>query len=255
MSVKIHGRLSEETTVLVDTTVQEKAITYPTDIKLAIKISNHLKKLAKALGIKQKRTYVKEIKSLRLACRHFRHVKVRAKAKKALRRLHTIAGILIRELERKLSPSMLEAQLENFKLYRKVLSHKPKDKNKIYSLHEPYIYCIGKGKDHKPYEYGRKTFVVSTLKSQAIVGVESHDDHEHDSNTLKSALQSAHEFREKDIKLAVVDRGYRGSKKKVDTEVLLPSPPLKRDTVYQRQKKRILCRKVTANQTTLYKSN
>jgi len=246
LSVKLHGRLSEETTVLVDTTVQEKAITYPTDIKLAIKIINRLNKLAKALGIKQRRTYVKEVKSLRLACRHFRHVKVRAKAKKALRRLRTIVGILMRELERKMPTALVEEQKGNFELYAKVISQKPKDKNKIYSLHEPDIYCIGKGKDHKPYEYGRKASIVSTVKSQVIVGVESHDTHEHDSNTLKAALQRAHKFRDKEIELAVVDRGYRGSKKKVDTEVLLPSPPLKRDTDYLRQKKRILCRKRAA---------
>lgn len=243
LSVKLHGCLSEETTVLVDTTVQEKMITYPTDFKLAIKIINRLNKLAKGHGIKQRRTYVKEVKSLRLACRHFRHVKVRAKAKKALRRLRTIAGVQMRELERCLSSAALADQAENFKMYRKVLAQKPKDKDKIYSLHETDIYCVGKGKDHKPYEYGRKASIVSTLKSQVIVGVESHDEHQHDSKTLESALESAHEFRDKDIDLAVVDRGYRGAKKYVECEVLLPSAPLKRDTEYQRQKKRILCRK------------
>ncbi len=63
---------------------------------------------------------------------------------------------------------------------------------------------------------------------------------------MKSALQSAHQFRSKDIELAIVDRGYRGAKKKVEIEVLLPSAPLKRDNKYQRQKKRILCRKRAA---------
>lgn len=85
--------MSDEKQVLVDTTVQEKAITYPTDIKLAIMIINRLNKLAKVHYFKQRRTYVKEVKSLRLACRHFRHVKVRSKAKKGLRRLRTIVGI------------------------------------------------------------------------------------------------------------------------------------------------------------------
>jgi len=82
LSVALHGEAAEEPVVLVDTTVQEKAITYPTDSKLAIKIINRLNKLAKLHGIKQRRTFVKEVRELRLTCRHFRHVKRRSKAKK-----------------------------------------------------------------------------------------------------------------------------------------------------------------------------
>ena len=246
VSVVLHGKAAEESTVLVDTTVQEKAITYPTDSKLAIKIINRLNKLAKAESIQQRRTFVKEVKGLRLTCRHFRHVKRRSKAKKALKRLRTIAGILLRELQRKLPKVVLEREAEHFALYEKVLAQQPKDKNKIYSLHEPAVYCVGKGKDHKPYEYGRKASVVSTLKRQVIVGVESHDEHLHDSKTLKSALAVADRMRQTEIELAVVDRGYRGAKKPVDIDVLLPSPPLKRDTEYQRRKKRILCRQRAA---------
>ena len=226
----------------MDTTVQEKAITYPTDSKLTIKIINRLNKLAKAEGIQQRRTFVKEVKNLRLACRHFRHVKRRGKAKKALKRLRTIAGILLRELQRKLPESSLHREAARFALYEKVLAQQPKDKNKVYSLHEPAVYCVGKGKDQKPYEYGRKASVVLTLKSQVIVGVESHDEHVHDSKTLAPALAAAQRNRQQAIKLAVVDRGYRGAKQTVESDVLLPGAPLKRDSDYQRNKKRRLCR-------------
>lgn len=246
LSVQLHGKGAEDKVVLVDTTVQEKAITYPTDSKLAIKIINRLNKLAKSQGIQQRRTYVKEVKSLRLACRHFRHIRRRRKANKALKRLRTIAGILMRELARKLPESVLLAQSDQFALYAQVLSQKPKDKNKIYSLHEPDVYCVGKGKDHKPYEYGRKASVVSTQNSQVIVGVVSHDNHVHDSKTLSDAISEAHCHRETEIRMAVVDRGYRGAKKTVACEVLLPGPPLKRDTPHQRQNKRMLCRQRAA---------
>ena len=157
--------------MLVDTTVQEKAITYPTDSKLLIKTINRLNKLAKDQGIQQRRTYVKEVKSLRLACRHFRHVKRRAKAKKALKRLRTIASILMRELGRKLPASTLEQEADRFALYQQVIDQRRTDKNKVYSLHESDVYCVGKGKDHKQYEYGRKASVVSTKDSNVIVGV------------------------------------------------------------------------------------
>jgi len=94
--------------------------------------------------------------------------------------------------------------------------------------------------------FGRKASIVSTLKSQVNVGVESHDQHEHDSKTLKSALAQAQQHRTSPIKMAVVDRGYRGAKKHVEVEVLPPSAPLKSDNAYQSHKKRMLCRRRAA---------
>ncbi len=82
MSIALHGRLADEAVVNIDTTVQKKNITYPTDSKLAIKIINRLNKLAKTHGIQQRRTYVKEIKGLRLSIRHFRHARKEPKQKK-----------------------------------------------------------------------------------------------------------------------------------------------------------------------------
>ena len=87
------------------------------------------------------------MKGLGLACRHFRHVKRRSKAKKALKRLRTIAGVLLRELQRKLPPHVLAREKDRFALYGKVLAQQPKDdKHKIYSLHEPGVTVWGKVK-------------------------------------------------------------------------------------------------------------
>jgi len=122
-SITLHGNVALENNVNVDTTVQEKNITYPTDAKLATKIINRLNKLAKAQGIQQRRTYNKEVKESRLAIRHFRHVKRRAKAKKALKRLRTIAHTQIRELRRKLPSYMLfELYQKDFLFYERVLA-------------------------------------------------------------------------------------------------------------------------------------
>ena len=142
-----------EDTVNIDTTVQEKNVTYPTDGKLAIKIINRLNKLAKAYGIQQRRPYGPEVKGLRLSLRHFRHVKRRGKAKKALKRLRTIAHTLIRELRRTMPKvALFERYQKDFLCYERVLGQQPQDSDKIYSLHEPQVYCIAKGKDHKAYE-------------------------------------------------------------------------------------------------------
>ena len=113
-------------------------------------------------------------------------------------------------------------------------------------MHEHDIYCIGKGKYHKPYEYGRKASVVVTEKSQIIVGVASHDKHEHDSKTLSVALESANSHRKIPVSTAVVDRGYKGCKRLVEADVILPSPPLKRDTQKEKNRKKRLCKKRSA---------
>ena len=247
MSIALHGKAALEDNVNIDTTVQEKNITYPTDAKLAIKIINRLNKLATFHGIQQRRTFIKEVKNLRLSIRHFRHVKKRAKAKKALKRLRTIAHILIRELRRRLPCYCLfECHQEHFLFYERVLAQKPKDKNKIYSLHEPQVYCIAKGKDHKQYEYGNKVSIASTAKGNLIVGAVSHERNLHDSHTLPGVLEHIEVSRGKPVKTAVCDRGYRGKQQVNGTAIQLPKKPLKRDNRYQRDKKRKQCRRRAA---------
>lgn len=247
MSVSLHGNAAQEDTVHIDTTVHEKNITYPTDSKLAIRIINRLNKLAKVHGITQRRTYVKEVKSLRLAIRHFRHMKKRAKAKRALKRLRTIAGILIRELRRELPQYCLfECYQQDFLFYERILKQQPKDKNKIYSLHEPQVYCIAKGKDHKQYEYGSKASIACTAKSNIIVGVVSHEQNQHDSHTLPEILHHVEKTRGKVVKQAVCDRGYRGKREVNTTKIVLPGKALKKDTRYQKDKKRKQCRRRAA---------
>ena len=202
--------------------------------------------MAKKHGIKQRRTFVKEVKNCRLRIRHFRHVKKRTSAKKALKRLRTIAHILIRELQRKLPQhGLLETYQPDFLFYqRPFISRRgaQQPKNKIYSLHEPHAYAIGKGKDHKRYEYGNKVSIVSGKDSNIIVGVVSHKKNQHDAKTLPDAIKQANSNRTKPIKQAVCDRGYRGVKQVGDTDIILPSKALKKDNRYQRDKKRKLCK-------------
>ena len=190
---------------------------------------------------------LKRLKAAALAIRHFRHVKKRAKAKKALTRLRTIANKLIRELQRKLSThSLFETYQKDFLFYQQVLAQQPKDKNKIYSLHEPDVYVIAKGKDHKQYEYGNKVSIVSTKDTNIIVGVASHDKNIHDSKTLNVAISHANSNRNKPIKQAVCDRGYVGAKVVLGVNIILPKKALKRDNRYQQDKKRKLCKRRAA---------
>ena len=238
ISVKMHGKDAEEKQVIVDTTVQEKDVTYPTDGKLAIKMIRHLHRIAQTEKIQLRRTYVKEIKGHRISLRFFRHPKKIKKARAAMKRLETIAGILMRDISRNLNEQKLSEYLKTFELFQKVIDQKQKDKGKIYSLHEPHIYAIAKGKDHKKYEYGTKASIVTTKQSGIIVGVAAHPNNEHDSKTLKAALQSANANRTLPVKEAICDRGYRGAKEVEGAVISIPGIPLKRDTAYQKEQKR-----------------
>jgi IS5 family transposase len=184
---------------------------------------------------------------LRLSLRHFRHVKRRAKAKKALKRLRTIAHTLIRERRRTLPGyALFERDQKDFLFYEQVLNQQPKDHDKIYSRHEPDVYCIAKGKDHKPYEYGNKVSIAATAQTNIIVGVASHERNLHDSKTLPDVMGHLETSRGKIAKTAVCDRGYRGPKTVGDTTIILPAPPLKKDNRYQRDKKRKRCQRRAA---------
>ena len=238
VSVQLHGNKAEEKEVLIDTTVQEKNITYPTDGKLAIKMIHHLHKIGKKEQLNLRRTFVKEIKEHRINLRFFKHPKKIKKARASIKRLRTIVGILIRDISRILQPEQLVNYQEKFDLFDKVRNQQIKDSNKVLSLHETHVYAITKGKDHKKYEYGTKASIVATKDSGVIVGVASHSKNEHDSKTLEVALTSANQTRTTPIKEAICDRGYRGVKEVLGTTICIPGTPLKRDSEYQKQNKR-----------------
>ncbi len=163
------------------------------------------------------------------------HPKRRKKSNAAKRKLKTIAGRLIRELRRKLPIGFYKSELD---LFRKVLAQEKKSKNKIYSLHEPEVYCMSKGKAHKKYEYGCKASVVLTQKTGIIVGALTFKTNIYDGHTLPEVLRQTVELTGKAPKTATVDRGYKGKQIVGTTKINIPKPPLKRDTEYQKRKKR-----------------
>lgn len=225
VTVQLHGDKAQESEVVVDTTVQEKNITYPTDTKLAHKIIRRCWKLADGNAVKLRRRYRKAVRQGVMAQRWRKDPKKRKTAQRALRKMKVLAGRLIRELERKLPEAVRAEQRGNFALYRRVLRQKPGDKDKVYSLHEPQVYCLSKGKEHKKYEFGSKASVVMTKTHGVIVGAVAHEENLYDGDALRPALEQTRAITGGQPAKAIVDRGYRGRKEVDGTEVLLPGKP------------------------------
>jgi len=240
MSVELHGDAANESQVIVDSTVQQSNMTFPTDGKLAIKIVVKLLKIAKNEDIKLRRSFKKEIKQLRIQLRFFRHPKKLKKALGAMKRLRQIAMIILRDIDRKFDNNLeLHSKYAQFfYLFNRVLKQEKNTPNKIYSLHELDAYAINKGKDHKGYEFGTKASIVTTKKSGIIVGVSSHKINIHDSKTLDEVLGNAvSNIGDKIITEAICDRGYRGTKETIINDnaitISIPGVRLKRDTKKQ----------------------
>ncbi|MCK4823074.1 IS5 family transposase [bacterium] len=237
VSIRLHGKSSKEKDVVVDTTVQEKNITFPTDVKMYKKIIDQCNKISRKEGIELRQSYKRTAKKLLLKQRFRNHPKNKKKALSAERKLKTIAGRLVRELYRKMSREQIKNYEDKLKLYEAVLKQKKGDKNKIYSLHEPEVYCISKGKEHKRYEFGTKASFVITKNSGIIVGA-LNVKNDYDGHTLETVLEQSERLRDKKIKKAIVDRGYQGVTKIGETEIHRPKKPKKNQSYSDTRRKR-----------------
>lgn len=231
-SIRLNGKDSDDDNVNVDTTVQEKNIIFPTDSKLHNKIIKKCKKISEQEGLPMRQTYTFILKRLSRDQRFRNHPKNKAKAKRADKKIKTIAGRLVRELERNLP---LDSRYrEELALFHQILLQTRTSKNKIYSIHEPEVCCISKGKEHKKYEFGNKASIAKT-DTGVIVGAMGFRN-EYDGHTLPPVLEQIKKLTGKYPKVAKVDRGYKGKKRIGETEILMPSPPKKSDSYYKRKK-------------------
>lgn len=213
--------------VIVDSTVQEKAIAHPTDSRLLDIARRKVVGAAKRLGLRLKQTFDSEGAELRRRAGGYAHARQFKRLRKVLRRQRTILGIVIRETRRKLAdrlqsgehntqaPDVLTLNSMNTWLERaeRIRSQQPKSKNKLYALHAPEVECISKGKARKPYEFGVKVGMVVTHKSGLMVGARSFPGNPYDGHTLAEQLEQVRNLYQ-DLgvvpKTVVVDLGYRG---------------------------------------------
>lgn len=212
--------------VIVDSTVQEKAIAHPVDSRL-LEIARHkVVGVAKRLGLKLKQTFAREGAELRRRAGGYAHAKQFKRLKTVLRRQRTILGVVLREVRRKLdhllvpkagveAPTAMTITAMNTWLERaeRIRTQRPKDKNKLYALHAPEVECISKGKARKPYEFGVKVGLAVTHQSGLMVGARSFTGNPYDGHTLHEQLEQVRNLCQDlgtTIKIVVVDLGYRG---------------------------------------------
>lgn len=209
--------------VIVDTTVQEKAIAFPTDSRLLDVARAKLVQLAQRAGLALKQTYEREGKKLRRRAGGYAHAKQFKRLRRVLKRQRTILGRLLRDIERKMPGAAPESQTSlQLWLERawRICRQRPKDKGKLYALHAPEVECISKGKARQPYEFGVKTSLAITEKQGLIVGARTFTGNPYDGHTLAGQLEQTRILLENvpgDLqpKVVLADLGYRG----VDAEV------------------------------------
>jgi transposase, IS5 family len=215
--------------VIVDTTVQEKAIAHPTDSRL-LEIARHkVASAAKRCGIAVKQTFAKQGKQLRRKAGGYAHAKQFRRLARTVRRQRTILGALMRDVQRGANrilqgdgsvlasgqPSAAAIAALNILLERaeRIRTQQRHDKHKLYALHAPEVECIGKGKARKPYEFGVKVSLAITHQHGLMVGARSFPGNPYDGHTLAEQLEQTTNLLQ-DIGVApttaVVDLGFRG---------------------------------------------
>jgi IS5 family transposase len=195
--------------VNVDTTVQEKAIAFPTDARLYYKMRESLVRAAEKRGIELRQNYKRVSKKVLAKQGHYSHAKQMNRSARMTRKLKTYLGCVYRDIKRK--SSIEDKELERLlMLAERLLQQKREDKNKIYSIHALEVECISKGKVHKRYEFGCKVGMVTSSRDNWILGIQSFHGNPYDGHTLGQSLHQSERLVGWQAKEAYVDLGYRG---------------------------------------------
>jgi len=217
--------------VIVDSTVQSKAIAHPVDSRL-LEIARHkVVSAARRCGIALKQTYAQEGKTLRRKAGGYAHAKQFKRLRKTVKRQRTILGVVMREVQRKQgadraavvaggapanepsSPKALSDLATLMERAERIRTQQRHTKNKLYALHAPEVECISKGKARNPYEFGVKVSLVVTHKQGLMVGARSFPGNPYDGHVLSAQLeQTANLLQDtgRSPKQVIVDLGYRG---------------------------------------------
>ena len=203
--------------VTVDTTVQPKNITFPTDAKLVHAAIKGLNRLARQHRVTLRQSYLRLAKQAAMMAGRYAHAKQFNRHQRELRFLRTRLGRLVRDIRRKVrGRNDLEAAFqEPLSRASQIRAQQPRQRGwKLYSFHAPEVECIGKGKARAPYEFGVKVSIVATNRcapaGQFVLHAQSLPGNPYDGHTLYDAIEGAQRLTGLQIERAYVDKGYRG---------------------------------------------
>jgi IS5 family transposase len=203
--------------VVIDTTVQPKAVMFPTDAKLLNRARERLVRLAKKLGVSLRQSYRRVGKLALIKHQRYAHAHQFKRANRSLRKLKTYLGRVIRDIERHIvgNEGLREPFVRPLFLARRVLEQDRRQRGrKVYSLHAPEVECIGKGKAHRPYEFGVKVSVATTVKHSAggqfVAHAAALPGNPYDGHTLGTVIPQMEALIGNVLDRCITDAGYRG---------------------------------------------
>ena len=203
--------------VTVDTTVQPKAITFPTDAKLLHAAIKGLNRLTRRCGVRLRQSYLRIAKRAAMMASRYAHAKQFKRHHRQLRLLRSRLGRIIRDIRRNIAGRPELAAVFEAPLARaaQIRSQQQRQRGwKLYSFHAPEVECIGKGKASAPYEFGVKASIVTTNAcapgGQFVLHAKALPGNPYDGHTLGSVIDATEKLTGCAIERAYVDKGYRG---------------------------------------------
>src|SRR3954462_2736834 len=210
-------RSSDLKRVTVDTTVQPKAITFPTDAKLLHAAIRGLNRLADRHGVRLRQSYLRIAKAAAMMAGRYAHAKQFKRHQRQLRILRSRLGRIIRDIRRKIEgqDALEEAFALPLSRATQIRSQQQRQRGwKLYSFHAPEVECIGKGKASAPYEFGVKASIVSTNArapgGQFVLHAKALPGNPYDGHTLAAVIADTEKLTGCEVERAYVDKGYRG---------------------------------------------
>jgi IS5 family transposase len=203
--------------VVVDTTVQPKAIAHPTDARLCHRALDKLVDLARRHDVRLRQSYVRVAKRAAIMVGRYIHAHQFKRARRQLKFLRTRLGRVVRDIRRKIAGD--EGLKERFgpllalAMRVQFQDHRQRGQ-KVYALHAPEVECIGKGKARAPYEFGCKVSIATPVTQpkggQFVLHAQALHGNPYDGHTLGPVIAELEQLTGVETRRIHVDKGYRG---------------------------------------------